>query len=44
MMHELAVALKDYGHQPVVIMHGTPCQNVRKVIDHIDGEELKDLL
>ena len=31
MMHELAVTLKDIGHQPIVITPGTPSQKARLV-------------
>ena len=40
MMHELAVTLKDIGHQPIVITPGTPSQKARLDIDHIDGVEV----
>ena len=40
MFHELAVYLKSIGHHPVVITPGTPSQNSRLVIDHIDGIEV----
>lgn len=40
MLHELAVALKSNGHQPIVITPGTPSQKARLVIDYIDEIEV----
>ena len=40
MFHELAVALKNNGHQPVVITPGTPSQKARLVIDYVDDVEV----
>ena len=40
MFHELAVALKNNGHQPVVITPGTPSQKARLVIDFVDDIEV----
>ena len=40
MFHELAVALKNNGHQPVIITPGTPSQKARLVIDYVDGVEV----
>jgi glycosyltransferase involved in cell wall biosynthesis len=40
MFHELAVSLKNNGHQPVVITPGTPFQKARLVIDYVDDVEV----
>ena len=40
MFHELAVALKNNGHQPIVITPGTPSQKARLVIDFVDDIEV----
>jgi glycosyltransferase involved in cell wall biosynthesis len=40
MFHELAVSLKNSGHQPVVITPGTPSQKARLVIDYVDDIEV----
>jgi glycosyltransferase involved in cell wall biosynthesis len=40
MFHELAVSLKNNGHQPIVITPGTPSQKNRLEIDYIDSIEV----
>jgi O26-antigen biosynthesis N-acetyl-L-fucosamine transferase len=40
MFHELAITLKEKGHQPIVITPGSPLQNSRLVIDFIDDVEV----
>jgi O26-antigen biosynthesis N-acetyl-L-fucosamine transferase len=40
MFHELAVALKNIGHQPIVITPGIPSQTSRLFVDYIDGVEV----
>ena len=40
MFHELAVSLKNNGHQPIVITPGTPFQKAKLEISYLDDVEV----